>query len=241
VFRMQMWQWVVVGVVALACVAGMSFTVARMFARRAAAPATLREATAFESAAVEGTIPDGATAYDGYAYRVPARLAGRVRVVVDHGTVSIAGPRVNSVLYQLWIWVQALVLALVPAALVAAIVKLDWRWLVLALAIFAGQFLFSGIGAGLWPGLGEMEWMAKGRFSAVEFPVTSVSEVKIGAGWADGGIDVVLMPVKAGIDALSKDHAVSFFAPDEQGREVRYAILVPSAEEASRLAAELTH
>lgn len=238
-FRMQLWQSVVVGVVALACVGGMTFVVARMFGRRAEAPATLREATAFESAAVGGVAPNGALALDGYAYRVPARLAGRMRVVVDHGTVSVAGPRVNSGLYQVWIWVQALILALAPAALVAAAVRLDWRWLLLALGVFLVSFGFSGLGAGLWPGLGEMGWMAAGRFKAVEFPVSAVSDVKIGAGWADGGIDVVLLPIKAGIDALSKDHAVSFYAPDETGREVRYAILIPAASDASRLAAAL--
>lgn len=87
-FGMQTWQWAVVGLVALGCVAGMTFVVARMFARRAAAPAVLREATAFESAAVGGEAPSGSNAFDGYAYRVPARLAGRVRVVIDAGTVS---------------------------------------------------------------------------------------------------------------------------------------------------------
>jgi hypothetical protein len=234
--QMVAWQWAVTGAVALACMGGMTFTVARMFSRRAAAPALLREATAFESAAVAGVAPIGASAFDGFAYRVPARLAGRVRVVVSDGRVSVAGPRVASGLYEAWIWIQALLLALVPAALVAALVDLDWRWLVAGVGIFAVSFGISGLGAGLWPAVGEMEWLVAGRFKAVEFPLSAVSDVKIGAGWADGGIDVVLLPIRAGIDALSKDVAVSFWGPDERGRQVRYAILIPSADDASRLA-----
>lgn len=118
----------------------------------------------------------------------------------------------------------------------AAVVTLDWRWLPVALAVFLVSFGISGLGAGLWPAIGEMDWMAAGRFKAVEFPVGAVHEVKIGAGWADGGIDVVLLPIRAGIDALSKDVAVSFWAPDEYGREVRYAILVPAAADAAAMA-----
>jgi hypothetical protein len=236
---MQSWQWMVTGAVAVACVGGMAFTVGRMFARRAPAPAVLREATAFESAAVTGVAPAGASAFDGFAYRVPARLAGRVRIVVAEGRVSVAGPRVASGLYETWIWIQALLLALVPSALVAAAVTADWRWLVLGLGIFAVGFGISGVGAAMWPGIGELDWLGAGRFKAVEFPLAAVSDVKVGAGWADGGIDVVLLPIKAGIDSLSKDVAVSFWAPDERGRQVRYAILIPAADGASGLAALL--
>jgi hypothetical protein len=237
--RMQIWQYAVVGSVALPCLAGMSWTVVRMFARRAAAPATLREATAFESAAACATAPTGARAFDGWAYRVPARVAGRLRLVVDAGLVSIAGPRVPSWLYQMWIWVQALILALVPAAFVAAAVRLDWRWVLVGAGVFLLSLGVSGMGAGLWPGLGEMEWLAAGRFKAVEFPVGAVSDVKVGAGWADGGIDLVLLPYKGPIDMMSRDHAVSFWGPDEDGREVRYAVMLPDTSDATALAALL--
>lgn len=236
-FKMQTWQMVVVALVAIACLGTMSVTLVRMFGRRAAAPATLREATAFESAAVGAEAPAGAVAYDAFSYRVPARLAGRTRIVVSDGLVSVAGPRVPGGLYEVWIWIQALLLALVPAALVAALVRLDWRWVVTALAIFVFGQVFSAIGAGVFPGLGEFDWMSAGRFKAVEFPVAAVSDVKIGPGWADGGIDTVLLPVKGGIDAMSEGHAVSFTAPDENGRSVRYALHLPKAADASALAA----
>lgn len=236
---LQGWQSGIVGAVALVCAGGMAFVVARMFGRRASAPAVLREATAFESASVAGIAPAGASAFDGFAYRVPARLAGRVRIVVAGGRVSVAGPRVAPALYEAWIWIQALLLALVPAALVAAVVSLDWRWLVAGLGIFTVSFGVSGLGAGLWPAVGELEWLPAGRFRAVEFPLSAVGDVKVGSGWADGGIDVVLLPIKGGIDALSKDVAVSFWAPEERGRQVRYAILIPSAKDAAALAALL--
>lgn len=235
-FRMQMWQWIVVGVVAAVCVGTMSFTVARMFSRRASSAAASREATAFESAAATAPAPAGAHSYDSFAYRVPARFAGRTRIVVDGGKVSVAGPRVSAGLYRFWIWLQALVLALVPAAIVAALVKLDWRWAGAALGVFVLWFVISSAGAVAWPGMGELDWIGAGRFKAVEFRVAAVHDVKIGEGWADGGIDLVQLPIKGGIDAMAKGHAVSFTAPDEDGYDVRYALHVPSAEDAASLA-----
>lgn len=237
-FRMQPIQWIVVGIVAFASVGAMGWNVSRMFGRRAdAGPAILREATAFESARVGAEAPADAVAFDAFAYRVPARLAGRVRIVVDGGSVSIAGPRVPAALYQAWIWLQALLLSLVPAALAGALLRWDARWLLLALGVFVAGQAISALGAGLWPGLGEVAFIERGRFQAVEFAVGDVRAVKVGEGWADGGIDLVLLPVKRGIDALAAGRAVSFFAPDDAGREVRYALHMTSEDDATALAA----
>lgn len=234
---MQTWQLIVVGAVALVCVAYMSFTIARMFGRRAdGPPATLREATAFESARVGAEPPGAARAFDGFSYRVPGRMAGRSRLVVRGDTVVLAGPRVPFGIYAFWIWLQGLLLALVPAALVAVAVLLDWKWLVAAVAIFIAGQAVSALGAGIWPGLGETDYIEGGRFKAVEFRVGQVHDVKIGAGWADGGIDVVVMPVVKGIDKLAQGRAVSFFAPDDAGRDVRYAFHFASDEDATEFA-----
>lgn len=234
---MQTWQWIVVATVAVVCVAYMSFTIVRMFGRRAdGGAATLREATAFESARVGAEPPVGARAFDGFSYRVPARMAGRSRLVVEGDTLSLAGPRVPYGIYAFWIWLQGLLLALVPAALVAAAVRLDWRWLAIALGLFVAGQAVSALGAGIWPGLGETDYIEGGRFKAVEFRIEQVHDVKIGAGWADGGIDVVVMPVVKGIDKLAEDRAVSFFAPDEAGRDVRYAFHFASDDDASEFA-----
>lgn len=239
-FRMHTWQLIVVGVVAVACVAYMSFTIVRMFGRRAEGPpATPREATAFESARVGAEPPANARAFDGFSYRVPGRMAGRSRLVVEGDTLSLAGPRVPFGIYAFWIWLQGLLLALVPAAFVAAALRLDWKWLVTGLALFIAGQAVSALGAGLWPGLGETEYIEGGRFKAVEFRLEQVHDVKIGAGWADGGIDVVVMPVVKGIDKLAEGRAVSFFAPDEAGRDVRYAFHFASDEDANEFSAVL--
>lgn len=238
-FGMESWQLAVVGIVAVACVGWMSFVVARMFARRAEAPAALRESTAFESARVGAVAPEGAHAYDAFSYRVPGRFAGRVRIVVDGELVSIAGPRIPSGLYRFWIWLQALLTAIVPAVVVGAIVQLDWQWLLAAAGIFVAGQLISMVGAGIWPGMGETVYIDHGRFEAVEFPLARIEAVKVGAGWADGGMDVVLLPLRKAIDGLAKDRAVSFFAPDDQGREVRYALHMTSEADAAELGALL--
>jgi hypothetical protein len=236
VFNMQTWQQVVVAVAAVAAIGGMCFALVRLFSHRASARATVRPATAIESALVGGTVPEGARVFDGWAYRVGARFAGRVRVAVYDDTVAVAGPRVPRFLYEVWMWLQGLLLALVLPALVAAVVLLDWRWLLAAVALLVVSFIVSMGGAGMWPGFGELEaGQAGGYFKALEFPRASVREVDVGKGWSKGGLDPVLLPYKAQVDRMAKGRAVSWFAPDEYGREVRFAVDMYSEEIARQL------
>jgi hypothetical protein len=234
---MQVWQQVVVGAVAALALGWMSFAIVRLFTRRAAQSGAVREGTAVESALVAGVVPEGARVFDGWSYRVGARFAGRVRVAVYPDRVAVAGPRVPRRLYQGWIWLQGLLLALVAPALAGAVVALDWRWLVAALVLLVVSFAVSMGGAGLWPGLGELGASTEGGyFKALEFPRASVRDVAIGKGWSRGGLEVVLLPYKAGIDAMAGVRAVSFFAPDENGREARFAIHMHSDADARELA-----
>jgi len=237
-FDMQVWQWSVIGVVALVCVGWMCSAIARLFGRQASDTAMLRRASRVESALVGGTVPQGAQVFDGWAYRVGARFAGRVRIAVYADRVAVAGPRVPRRLYEAWIWVQGVLLALVPPALVAAIVALEWRWLVVGVVTFLVSYGISFGGAGLWPGLGEL-FQEEGYFKALEFPRASVREVDIGKGWSKGGFEVVLFPYKAAIDRMAGS-AVSFFAPDESGHEVRFAIDMYTIEHARELGDALT-
>jgi hypothetical protein len=221
---MQAWQYVVTAVVAVISIGWMSFATVRLFTRRASAKANVREATAVESGLAGATIPEGTRVFDAWSYRVGARFAGRIRIAVSDERVAVAGPRIPRLLYQMWIWVQGLLLALVPPVIVAGAVMLDWRWIVSAVAIFVVSFGVSMGGAGLWPGLGELFVTKEGHFFALEFPRESVNQVDVGKGWSKGGLEVVLFPYKAGIDKMAGQRAVSFFAPDEHGREVRFAM-----------------
>jgi len=232
---LQAWKLIVIALVAVAAVGGMSLALVRLFSRRAPDRANLRRATAIESGLVEGVVPEDARVFDGWSYRVGARFAGRVRIAVYEDRVAVGGPRVPRPLYEAWMWVQGLLLALVAPALVAAVVALDWRWLVTAIALLMVSLAISGGGAGLWPGLGEV-LHDKGYLKALEFPRSSVREVDIGKGWAKGGLEVVLLPYRAGIDKLAEGLAVSFFAPDEFGREVRFAMDMYTPERARELA-----
>jgi hypothetical protein len=127
-----------------------------------------------------------------------------------------------------------LLAACIPAG-AAAVVALDWRWLLTAVALFVASFAVSMGGAGLWPGLGELMVDETGHFKALEFPLESVREVDIGKGWAKGGLDIVLFPYVAGVDKMAQGRAVSFFAPDERGREVRFAVDVFNEDRARDL------
>jgi len=234
-FDMQIWQVAVVAIVAVVSLAWMSRAILRLTVSAASGQGTVRKATAIESALVGGVVPEGAQVFDGWAYRVGARFAGRIRIAVYSDRVAVAGPRVPRRLYQVWVWVQGLLLALVIPALVAAVVLLDWRWLVAAIGLFIASYGISFVGAGLWPGLGEILY-EQGHPKALEFPRAFISEVDIGKGWAKGGFDVVLFPYKAGIDRMSEGLAVSFFAPDEHGKQVRFAIDLYTKEYARELA-----
>lgn len=234
-FKMQTWQLIVVAAVAVACVGYMSFTIVRMLSRPAEGAATVRHSTPLETGLVGATPGSGEHAFDGFAYRVTSRYAGRVRVVVRDETVTIAGPRAPRGLYVLWIWLQGLTLALVPPALVLAIVKLDWRALLLSLGIMLVSTLFMAIGAGVWPGMGETVFVGEGRFDATEIPLSAVRNLTIGDDWARDGMRLVIAPYAPGIDNLAKDTAVCFNAPDGEGRDASYAIHMLSKEHAIAL------
>jgi hypothetical protein len=231
---MLVWQLLVIAAVAVAAEAWISVALFRLFSTGAPAAATLRLGTAVESGLVGGTVPEGARVFDGWAFRVGARFAGRVRIAVYPDRVAVAGPRVPRWLYETWMWVQGLLLGLVPAALAGAIVLLDWRWIAWAILIFLASFGISFGGAGLWPGLGEVLG-ERGYFRALEFPRGSVHEVDIGKGWAKGGLEVVLLPYVTGVDRMAAGRAVSFFAPDEYGRKVRFAMDMYTEEAARQL------
>lgn len=234
-FGAQLWQLGTLGFVALVSVGWMGLAIVRLLTRRASCTAVLRQATDVESALVGGTVPDGARIFDGWSYRVGARFAGRVRVAVYSDRIAVAGPRVPRWVYATWIWVQGLALSLAIPAAVAAIIMMDWRWLLVGLGLFVGSFAVSMGGAGLWPGLGELFVDGLGHFKAMEFPRTSVLDVDIGEGWSKGGLGVVLFPYKAGVDKMSAGRAVSFFAPDEFGHEVRFAVDVFTKDRACEL------
>jgi hypothetical protein len=233
------WTWWVIAAATVASLGWMLAALFRLFGRRADVRAVEREATALESALVGAPVPEGAAAYDAWSYRVGARFAGRVRIVVQEGRVSVAGPRVPDALYRAWIWVQGVVLALVVPFLVAAVVLWDGRWALAAVGCFALSWAIATLGAGLWPGLGEVAAVEDGRLRALEFPLTSVREVDVGRGWSKGGLDVVLFYVRPVIDAMAARRAVSFFAPDERGRGVRFALHMTSDEAAQELAQRL--
>lgn len=238
-FDLQTWQLVVIAIVAVLSEGWMVLALIRLFSRRAAGMAVVRQGTAIESGLASGTIPEGARVFDGWSYRVGARFAGRIRLVVYDDRVAVAGPRVPRGLYVVWMWVQGLLLALVLPAVVAAVTALDWRWALVAFGVFLISYGISFGGAGLWPGLGEV-LAEKGHFKALEFSRGSVCEVDIGKGWSKGGLEVVLFPYKIGVDKMAEGLAVSFFAPDESGHEVRFAVDMYTRENAQELYETLT-
>lgn len=239
-FKMQTWQLVIVLVVAVACVGYMAVTIVRMFSKPAAGTAVVRPSTPVETGLFGAEVPSGARVFDGWSYRTPARYAGRVRVVVTDETVTIAGPRAPKPLYAIWIWLQGITLALVPAALVLAAVKLDWRALLLALGVFVVSAVVMAIGAGVWPGLGETVLVAEGTFEATDIPLDTVGRVTIGEGWARDGLRLVIAPYAPGIDALAATRAVCFNAPDGFGYDRSWAIHMLSDDDARELSGLLS-
>lgn len=232
---MQAWQTAVVVLVAVVCVGYMTFNIVRLLYRSTDLPAEIRPTTDLEAGFVGATPGEDEQAYDAFSYRTTARYAGRVRVVLREDTLTVAGPRAPRSLYVVWIWLQGITLALVPVALVLAIVKLDWRALLLALGIMVVSSLIMAIGAGVWPGMGETLWVGENRFDATEIPLTSISNVTLGENWARDGLRLVIAPYAGGIDKIAEGRAVCFNAPDGEGRDASYAVHLLSAEDATEL------
>jgi len=234
--ELALWQVIAVAVSAVVCLGGLSYRIARLLGRRSySKPALARPGTAAESMLYGASVPDGAEVFDGFSYRVSARFAGRARVVVDNGLVSFTGPRVPFGIYALWIWGQGLTMALVPVLLVWALVALEWRLALWAVAAMVASTLIMAVGAGVWPGLGEVTGLDTGHFPSLEFARADVTGVKVGAGWADGGLSLVVLPYVRPIDGLAAGHAVSWWAPDDRGREARYALHCYDEAAAARL------
>ena len=234
---MFVWQQAVIALVGLVAIGWLSAAVVRLFSARSPVSAVVRPGSAVESGLVGGIVPPKARVFDGWSYRVGGRFAGRVRIAVYPDSVAVAGPRVPSGLYKAWVWLQTLLLAAVFPALAAAIVLLDWRYLLWTVGLFVLSFAVSMGGAGMWPGLGELTAEGEGgHLNALEFPRNAIREVDIGKGWSKGGFEVILFPYLAGINKLAEGRAVSFFAPDETGHEVRFALDMYAESKANELA-----
>jgi hypothetical protein len=234
-FKLQLWQWIAVGLTTALCVGYMAFTIVRMLGTPAIGTATVRPSTPVETGLVSAEPASGERAFDGWSYRVTARYAGRVRVVVTDDAITVAGPRAPRPMYAIWIWLQGITLALVPAALVLTAVKLDWRALLLAAGIFVVSAVIMAIGAGVWPGMGETAFVSRGYFDATEIPLSAVREVTVGDDWARDGLRLVIAPYAGGIDGLAAKRAVCFNAPDGEGRDASWAIHMLSEEDAAEL------
>lgn len=233
-------QVAVVAGSALAALCFMGYQIARLQFRSSTGRGVARPGDACESGLYGAEAPQGTEVFDGFSYRVGARFAGRCRVLVRDGRVSLCGPRGPRALYWLWIWLQGLTLAAVVPLLVWAAVALEWRMLLWALGMLVVSTLIMAIGAGVWPGLGETPGMGDGRYPTLEHAIADARDVTIGPGWANGGLSWVLLPYTKGIDAIAVDHGVSWFGPDEAGREVRYAMHCYEPAQAHRLFALLS-
>lgn len=232
---LALWQQITIALAALVLVGGMQVIVWRYLVRDSDGTASERPGTDLEAMLYGADAPAGSRVFDGFSYRVSARFAGRVRVVASGDRVTVCGPRGPQSLYAFWIWLQATLMAAAPVALVWAIVALDWRVALWGLGLVIASTLVMAIGAGVWPGLGEVPGLTDGHMPALEFGQAGVHDVTLGKGWANGGLSVILLPYVGGIDNLAIGHAVSWWGPDERGREVRYAVHCYKTEDAEQL------
>lgn len=235
--KMEMWQWIVVGLVAALCFGGMIYSLLRLFPADSQNAGTVRVATPLETGLYSGRASSDQHVFDAWSYRVQARLAGRVRIVVDDDNLTVAGPRVPFGLYAFWMWLHGLILAAAPVVLVWGLVRLDWRGMVAGVLVALLSFAISAVGAGLWPGFGELVLAGEGHFNAVEVPLSSVEDVEL-RNWARDGMEIVLLPYKKPIDGLA-GNAVTFRAPDGEGHFVTYALQMFTPQDAQEFSALL--
>ena len=175
--------------------------------------------------------------FEAYSFRVSARFGSRVQILVSKDTVTISGPRLSPSAYTLWVAVQAVLLVLVILALLGTLVFRDWRGLIVTLLLLLAHLAASGFGAGcLWELANLTAFINGTSGETVTFPLASVKQIKVGAGWARRGMWLLILPYVAGINSPAEGFCISFEAPDgEAGREVVYALHMHSRGEAQAL------
>lgn len=196
-----------------------------------------------DEGSVTGVRPgaDDAGATTAYHYRLTGRFGFYVKVHVAGGELSISGARLSPGAYAFFIGGSVLLMLLSAVALLAAALWLDWRYLLVALGLFLGYYLFSLIcAAGLYslPDSGAMA--EPGTLDKVTFPLASVRDVRVGPGWDRQGIGFVIFSFVKGVDSLAGAKTVSFLAPDPtMQRYVTYGMCAYTEQEAADLARKL--
>ena len=175
--------------------------------------------------------------FEAYSYRTSSRFGGRVKISVDDETVTVIGPRVGALIYNMWIKLQIALFWLIIPVVLAAIVFKDWRFLILAFILAITHWFVGGAGAGcLWE-MANLTAFTVGVFGkTISFSVKGVKDVKIGRGWARKGMWLVIPHFIPGVNKWAEGFCVSFEAPDgEKGKEVVYALHMRTEEDARSL------
>lgn len=178
--------------------------------------------------------------FQGYHYRTSSCFGSRVDALFGDEIAAITGPRVPLGPYRLWIGIQAVLLALVVPALVAAAAFWDWRYLALSALLLIAHLTAGGVGAGCMWELMNLIAFGEGKGDTISFPLSEVEDVRIGRGWARRGMWLLLLPYVAGINKMAEGFVVSFIGPtDDAGWTGVYALHMATPEDAQFLAAAL--
>ncbi len=182
-----------------------------------------------------GEVERSADAVTGYHYRTSSRFGEYVQLRFVGDDLQISGRRLSPGTYVFFIGLISLLMASVVAAILAAPALGSWKYLLVAIGVLvAFAFASSAMAGGLWEGPGIAACAEPAGLSRVAVPTESVSDVRIGAGWARNHLGWVIWPFVGPINQLAKDHAVSFEAPDPvTGRRVVYAVHFYTADDAN--------
>lgn len=181
--------------------------------------------------------------FDAYSYRTSSRFGSRVKIAIDHGMVTITGPRLGRLPYRAWIMVQAVLLLLAFLSLLASGQFRNGQFLVWSGILLACHACAGGFGAGcLWELENLIELGAGIPGKSACFPQASVQNIQVGRGWARRGMWLLILPYVAVVNKMADGYCVSFEAPDgeRKGDDV-YALHMRSREDARCLVASLTH
>ncbi len=179
--------------------------------------------------------------FEGYHYRTSARFGSRIDISIHKGSVSITGPRVGVGIYKTWISIQVVLLFLIIPAIILPIILGSPIYLLIILALLFIHYAISGTGAIiLWEGANVAAFTNNKKGETETFQIADIKDVRIGKGWERKGLWFVIPYVIPIINKISAGLCVSFEAPDiVTGKDVAYAFLLHSKEEAKDLVALL--
>ncbi len=175
---------------------------------------------------------------EGYSYRTSARYGSRTSLIIGEAGMTVTGPRIGPLAYNLWIALQVVLLFLIIPAAVFPIVFSAYWYLFIIPGLLLMHLLIGGTGAAVLWEAANLASLGKGqKGETIVIPLENIKDVSVGKGWARNGLWIVIPYAVPLVNKAAEGFCVSFEAPQfgDHGREKVFAFHMQSRRQAEKL------